>query len=687
MSETVEFSLALQQQLRRMEKTGELFRVDIDKDEVWDKYLSSFPEGSNPIYKERTEHDCNCCKQFIRDLGAVVAINDDGEVMSLWDVDIGGYSQVVADALSALVKSKPIVNVYRHYQQKIGTVKNFQQTEDSVIQWDHLNAVLTKPFVVTDRSVADVTGDLKTNFEVLKRSLEEISSEAIEIVGELIAQNSIYRGQEFKAIVTKIKKVKKGYAKADYVDNFLWKTSSELGHAGRFKNTVIGTLLTDISSGVALEDAVKMYESKVAPQNYKRSSALITQGMIKQAQQTVADLGIEDSLQRRYAVEEDITINNVLFADRSTQKKMKSALDDLAPTKTETPSLDKVQEIGIDEFVKDVLPNISSMEVMVQNKHSSNLVSLIAPVHEDAKGIFKWDNNFSWGYNGDITDSDIRSAVAARGGRVDGVFRFSHSRNYDKRNSSLMDLHVFMPGSTKRFTNGMNDSYGNSLRVGWNNRKHSASGGVQDVDYVDPAPSGYVPVENITFPDLKKMPDGDYTCMIHNWNLRQPTKGGFKAEIEFDGQIFEYEVTRPLKHKEWVKVATVTLRKGVFSVEHHLPTGAQSQDVWGITTEKFQKVKMLMNSPNHWDDQNVGNKHWFFMLEGCYNPEQSRGFYNEFLQNDLNKHRKVFEVLAGKMKTEESTNQLSGLGFSSTKEGELLCKVSGSFNRMLKIKF
>lgn len=58
------FKLAIAKQFDEMSK-HELFRVDVDKDLLWNTYLSSFPEGTNPIYRERTEHDCSCCKQFI----------------------------------------------------------------------------------------------------------------------------------------------------------------------------------------------------------------------------------------------------------------------------------------------------------------------------------------------------------------------------------------------------------------------------------------------------------------------------------------------------------------------------------------------------------------------------------------------------------------------------------------------
>ena len=96
---------------------------------------------------------------------------------------------------------------------------------------------------------------------------------------------------------------------------------------------------------------------------------------------------------------------------------------------------------------------------------------------------------------------------------------------------------------------------------------------------------------------------------------------------------------------------------------------------------------MIMNSPNHWDGEETGNKHLFFILDNCKNPESVRGFYNEYLRSDLNKHRKVFEVLASQLKAEYSDEQLSGVGISSTLSKELVLKVTGKTSRVKKVKF
>ena len=93
-----------------------------------------------------------------------------------------------------------------------------------------------------------------------------------------------------------------------------------------------------------------------------------------------------------------------------------------------------------------------------------------------------------------------------------------------------------------------------------------------------------------------------------------------------------------------------------------------------------------MNSPNHWSENKVGNKHLFFILDGCKNDEPVRGFFNEYLKPELNEHRKVLEVLGSKTKAVPTENQLSGLGFSETVRNEITVRVTGKINRVLKVQ-
>lgn len=685
---------AVSEQFTKMLATNLVLTTDVDKDELWDTYLKNGTEqGLNEIFRERGALDCNCCRRYIRAAGGSVAFID-GELVTMWDVTVGGEYQPIVDALAAMVRAANIETIFLHEFKTVGVDKTPDEHTDII--WDHFFMKLPAAFVKPKSQIATLKGKATNNYNVLKRSLDEITFTAIESVTDLIESKSIYKGEENKNRVIQLKKLKDEYTKVMLEDSsndgcawqeFIWENSIRLGEASAFRNSVIGTLLVDLSEGMELEVAVKSYETKVAPENYKRSSALITQAMINRAEATIVELGLENSIQRRHAVTEDITINDVLFADRSAKAAM-GVLSGLKPTAAKEVKTGTAKDISIAEFLSTVVPKTDSMELLVTSEHQANFMSLVAPVNADRPAITKWNNNFSWSYNGEIADSSMRQDVKAKGGRVDGAFRFTHSWNHDGQNQSLMDLHVFLPAH-KTYKEGTHDSYGNGERVGWNHRNHHSTRGVQDVDFTSP-PGKSIPLENITFPELSKMPEGKYICAIHNWNYRQNPQSGFKAEIEFAGQLFQYDYPSRLKNKEWVTVAEVTLKSGVFSIEHMIPTSSESSvEVYGIKSKEFHKVSLLMNSPNYWDcvENPKGNKHWFFILDKCINKEPVRGFYNEFLKDELHNDRKVFEHLGAQMRVPFTDQQLSGLGFSSTQENIVTVKIKGEVNGLFNIKF
>jgi len=131
-----------------------------------------------------------------------------------------------------------------------------------------------------------------------------------------------------------------------------------------------------------------------------------------------------------------------------------------------------------------------------------------------------------------------------------------------------------------------------------------------------------------------------------------------------------------------------SVKDGKMSIKHVLPEAAvTSKEIYGLETNKFHKVNLVCLSPNHWGNNNVGNKHYMFMLEGCKTAEHIRGFHNENLISDLLTHRKVIEVLGNTSTIPPTDDQLSGLGFNATVRDELVVKLQGTHKRMVKIIF
>lgn len=136
-------------------------------------------------------------------------------------------------------------------------------------------------------------------------------------------------------------------------------------------------------------------------------------------------------------------------------------------------------------------------------------------------------------------------------------------------------------------------------------------------------------------------------------------------------------------------VAEITYNNGKFSIKELLPSNISSKEIWNIKTNEFVPVSVICYSPNYWENvkNQVGHKHIFFMLKGCINNENPSGLFNEFLVQDLYEHRKVMEALGSKMRVEDSNDQLSGLGFATDKRAEVIVKVIGNVERILKVKF
>jgi hypothetical protein len=641
-----------------------LFGVEVDRDKIWDIYINAIPE------EYRQSNVCNCCRSFLRQFSGIVSVTDDFEIATLWDFDVEGaeYGEAIK-AVRKYIRSLPISGLFLNSFSRLGTEKNPDRKRDVI--WTHYYLDLPSTFVAPERAIGPAVGVSVDNKNVLKRSLEEITNNAVKTVIELINQGSLYRGNEFLPQVTKLNDLQIEYATVpvNKRDNFCWAKSRKVpATVSKIRNSAIGTLLQDLSDGKELDQAVTAFERVTAPTNYQRPKSLVTPRMVDEAKARIEELGlIESVLNRSQLPDTSLTAANAIFIHRETTKAL-DVFDQAKQTVVNPSSFSKVEEVGLEDFLNKVLPTSKSISILPDNSHLGNFVSLIGPKSgvSGNSSLFKWDNDFTWSYSGQVADS-VRDRVKAAGGKVDGFLRISLSwLNLDD-----LDLHVIEPDEHEIY-------YGNRGVV-------SRCGGSLDVDMNVLTPV-HNAVENVCYGKCPK--DGLYRVIVNNFRRRQNTEAGFEIEIECNGESKSFvsrtnDVSRSL-------MVTFQMDKGKISfnggklIHSSKEASYISKEKWGVKTGQFHKVKAITLSPNHWTSK-IGNRHVFFIIDKCVSDEKLRPFYNEFLNERLSKDRKVFEVLGDKIEVEKVENELSGLGFSDTLRNSVILQVEGSFKRVIKV--
>ena len=540
-----QFADAINKKFLELSASGTLLRVNTSKEALWETYQSAYKPEDNPIFRERRVHECNTCYSFIKRLGPVVGVVN-GQLDTIWNVQgLPEPYQTVANTMHQFVISHSISSVFLSDETTAGKEYNIEANAAGNIRWDHFYADINQAFI--SQSVAADSGEISSTVEVFNRALNEFSIETLETVIDLC--DSIYRGEEFKPTVQKFLQAKRTYEDAPNKALFIW--AQYKYYPARIRNTAIGTLIIDIQAGEELDSAVAKYEKVVAPTNYKRTTAIVTESMKKQAVATIDELGLRPSLPRRHAELTDISVNNVLFANSDSQAVMKDSLDvllDATVSKSaEVPS--KAIEVTIEQFLSSVLPNSKNIEMLLENRHTPNFVSLVAPVNPDAPNMLKWNNNFSWSYAGEVTDS-MKELVKAAGGNVTGDVRFSIQWNESGQDSQNdLDAHCTCPEG--------HIYYGNKL-------------GKLDVDIT--FPGSKTAVENITWPTISNMPNGKYSFYVNNYSGRNTN--GFRAQIEILGDIIEYDFNKSVVGN--IKVTDLTILNGKVTAIHHYQTPSSS---------------------------------------------------------------------------------------------------------------
>ncbi len=275
-----EFNLKIQSQFKRMCATGKLFRSSITGQQVWDLYLSSFELDPVFIDPNSSTHNCNLCKNFIRRYGNIVAINENYEVMSIFDVNALEPYDKSANAVSKTLKNAPISEVFFEtfeelnslpYEScnknmpdfKLGIAKNVKRytkeeaekygvvKPNEIRTFNHLHLYLPKQFVdQSGKSIDQIMAGFRDAKNVFERAMKEIPLDTLNLVRDLINQGSLLDGQTHLYKIKQIIPLKQQYDNLDSFkkSNWCWMMSYNLPYA-KFKNELIGVLCSELAEG------------------------------------------------------------------------------------------------------------------------------------------------------------------------------------------------------------------------------------------------------------------------------------------------------------------------------------------------------------------------------------------------------------------------------------------------------
>lgn len=641
-----------------------LFTTDVE--DLFNVFLEFLPDEA------RQHYNCNCCRSFINRYGGIVSIDENGIATPvMWNSDVPKFFEQAATTMSYIVSKARVTGVFISSEQTLGHPQSGG--------WSHMSVTLPRNKVHNSRiqTAGQLVAEKKEDYRILIASLMEYPIEAVNQAVALLKSEAIYRGDRFIGVAKFAQDIhnKRANAKKSTLkENLTW-LAVATAPAGftHIKSSMIGTLLDDIVDGLPVESIQRRFAEKMG--TYMRSQSAPTQGGIQQAEKLVAELGIAESLQRRYATFEEV--QELIWRDKHVEQVKKAmsggVFGNITPkNKSAAPTITTdlpTTTMTWDKFQRTVLPTADTLEVLVDN--ANRLMAIVTAFNPAAPPILQWDkeedrNPFSWYYHGGI-DGEIKRRVEAAGGQYDNN-EIRCSLIWE--NYTDLDLHVETPMREHIY-------YGN---------KHVRCGGWLDVDMNAGGGSTMQPVENVRWSQGKAR-EGNYKFYIHNYAERGNGVTPFKVELEVNGKVYTF--SGALRDRDRVVAFEFNYIKG----QHPTISGTSysSVDAWNIPVNGFVKVKGITNSPNLWGDQKTAHigHHIFFLLEGAKDTSEGkgRGFFTETLKPELREIRKTLEAYTANTPIEGVDDATAcGVGYTKDSEWNLVVKVkTGDSTRLIKI--
>jgi hypothetical protein len=359
-----------------------LFRSQVSGRTLWDLYLNHLRGDIRQV------HNCETCRAFISRYGALVTIDQNGDLHSvMWQDDVPEPYARSARALREAVEREGVAGAFYSSNTSWGTAT----TGD----WHHLHVIPPASLVHTrpDLTAGQLMAEKAEDRRMLMSALHDYTEQHLEAAVNLLNSEALYRSEKVLGraqYLLALKKAIAGAADSRRRHAGIW-LSAVTAPAGfcHVKSSMIGSLLDDIAAGMPIAGIKARFAEKMKAENYQRPKAAPTAGNIKQAEKLVDKLGIAASLKRRMARLSDLTLEWAPPVEKAQTGG--GVFGHLAAKKQPQVALHGVTTGNMtwSKFARTLLPGATRIEVLAPARGNYN--GLLTAADPDAPPILQWD--------------------------------------------------------------------------------------------------------------------------------------------------------------------------------------------------------------------------------------------------------------------------------------------------------
>ena len=367
-----------------LENSRRLFLTSVPRGHLMATFLPGLPAELRQFYT------CNCCGQFLDRFGALVRVNDAGEVQSVLWSNPGDFPPIFQEAvrrMKELVERQAIEDVFMTDAKVLGTPVTGS--------WEHMSVQIGQKFRTKRRGILQLSqmqAEKREDVRML-RGILEYRVDEVAAVHAMLNSDKLYRASrhlDWAEWLLGVRKQLEETRHSEIRNRILWLRASEAPqgwcHIG---SSMVGLLLQGVREGKTGQELADLYSQLMNPLQYQRPTAAPKSGAIDRAEKVVQELGLARSFERRFARLEDC---QTLWRPR--EEEPEGGMFGHLRKKEASPELQLTETTRItwNRFRRTILP--TALEIRLVERAQG--YAFTAPAHPDSPNLFQWGNPIAW---------------------------------------------------------------------------------------------------------------------------------------------------------------------------------------------------------------------------------------------------------------------------------------------------